>query len=459
VGQRAHCFCVGACDKRIAEVTPSLTTNALEAACEKGKAPGFWSSIAVLSSGAIGVQVISALCSPLLTRLYSPADIGVMGIFNSILMILLLLGTLQYEMAVALPAKQEEARDIAAVAFLCLLAISLISVPALLICKGPLFARLNAEALLSYWWLIPVGLFASGTYQVLNVWSLRVKRHREIAKTNVNQTVMQLVIQLGCGFIGAGFVGLLSGAVAGRFTGIFRLAKSAIANDKIWTPRPSAQSMTATMRSYVEFPLYSCPGALLRLGVIQFTPLFLAGRYSLLQAGFFALQERLIMVPLTTLGSSVASVFYVEAAELYLTNPARLHALFRATVKRLLIIGSAPTGILLVFGAELFGVVFGERWREAGRYAQILALPGLARFVCGPVFRCLTIIGHQKVQLLCDFIGLVLLGGGFYYCDISELGPVTAVMVFGVSTSATYILAHVCAEVYLRRIALKGAAH
>jgi O-antigen/teichoic acid export membrane protein len=185
--------------------------------------------------------------------------------------------------------------------------------------------------------------------------------------------------------------------------------------------------------------------------------LFLAGRYSLLQAGFFALQERLVMVPLTTLGSSVASVFYVEAAELYVTSPAQLHALFRATVKRLLIFGSAPTGILLVFGPELFGLVFGERWREAGKYAQILALPGLARFVSGPVFRCLTIIRHQKVQLLCDLTGLVLLAAGFYYCDISGLGAVTAVIVFGVSTSATYILALVCAEVYLRRLSRKGA--
>ena len=433
-------------------MTPSLTTNPAKA-CEKTKVTGFWSSVAVLCSGAIGVQLISALCSPLLTRLYSPADMGVLGVFNSILMILMLLGTLQFEMAVALPAKPEEARDVAGVAFLCLLATSLISVPVFLVFKGPLFARLNAEALLSYWWLIPVGLFASGLYQVLNVWSLRVKRHREIAKTNVNQTLVQLVIQLGCGFFGTGFVGLLSGAVAGRFTGIFRLAKSMIANDKIWTPRPSPRSLIATMRRYAEFPLYSCPGALLRLGVIQFTPLFLAGRYSLLQAGFFALQERLIMVPLTTLGSSVASVFYVEAAELYATNPAKLHTLFRATVKRLLILGAAPACLLLVFGPELFGFVFGERWRDAGRYAQILALPGLARFVSGPVFRCLTIIGHQKVQLLCDFIGFGLLAGGFYYCHVSQRDAWWAVLVFGVSTTVNYILALCCAEVFLRRIA------
>jgi O-antigen/teichoic acid export membrane protein len=440
-------------------MTSSVRTDESKTFAKSSQPGGFWSSVAVLCSGAIGVQILAALCSPLLTRLYSPADMGVLGVFNSILMILLLLGTLQYEMAVALPAKREDARDTAAAAFLCLFTTCLLLAPALLVFKAPLFARLNAEALVPYWWLIPVGLFASGLYQVLNVWSLRVKRHREIAKTNVSQTVIQLVIQLALGFSGTGFVGLLSGAVVGRFTGIFALAKAIVTNDKIWTPRPSMRGIVEAMRSYSEFPLYSCPGALLRLGVIQFTPLFLAGRYSLLQAGLFALQERLIMVPLTTLGSSVASVFYVEAAELYAKSPTRLHALFRSTVKRLLIIGSAPAGILLVFGPQLFGLVFGERWREAGRYAQILALPGLARFVSGPVFRCLTIIRHQKVQLLCDFIGFILLVVGFYYCHISELEAVTAVMIFGVSTSATYILALVCADVYLRRIALNGAGN
>jgi O-antigen/teichoic acid export membrane protein len=355
-------------------------------------------------------------------------------------------------MAVALPSKQEEARDIAIVAFLSLSIVAFLTVPLLLFFKSPLFARLNAEALLPFWWFIPVGLFASGTYQVLNVWNLRIKRHREIAKTNVSQTLVQLAIQLGCGFLKTGFIGLLSGALIGRFAGIFRLGTLTATNDAVWTPPPTRKSLLAVMRRYREFPFYSCPGALLRLGVIQFTPLFLAGKYSLLHAGLFALQERLIMVPLTTLGNAVASVFYVEAAELYAKEPTRLHQLFRSTVKRLLLFGSFPALVLLALGPQLFHLLFGQQWTEAGRFAQILALPGLARFVSGPVFRCLTIIGHQKVQLICDSIGFALLVGGFLLCHIFGADAIWAITVFGISTSATYLVALVAAEFYLSRL-------
>jgi O-antigen/teichoic acid export membrane protein len=433
-------------------MTTLITADTSKEHCESGKRAGFWSSVAVLSSGAIGVQIISAVCSPLLTRLYSPADMGVLGVFNSMLMILLLAGTLQYEMAIPLPADQEKARDLALLSFACLLIVTAVSIPLLMLFKGELFAKLNAEALLQFWWLMPVGLLASGTYQIVNVWSLRLKRHREIAATNVNQTVVQLALQLGCGFLQTGFVGLLSGSVTGRFAGILRLGKIIIRKDRFLASLPSTKTVFQVMRRYCEFPFYSCPGALLRLGVIQFTPLFLAGRYSLLQAGFFALQERLIMVPLTTLGSSVASVFYVEASELYAKDPAALHRLFRATVRRLLIFGAAPSAILLMFGPQLFALVFGERWTEAGKYAQVLAFPGLTRFVSGPVFRCLTILGHQKVQLMCDIAGFCLLSSGFYACHVLQFEALSAVIVFGISTSVTYILALLLAEVYLRKI-------
>ncbi|MFX4236614.1 translocase, partial [Aliarcobacter butzleri] len=51
----------------------------------------------------------------------------------------------------------------------------------------------------------------------------------------------------------------------------------------------------------------------------------------------------------------------------------------------LLGIGIIPTFILISFGQEIFAFAFGEAWREAGIYAQILAPLALLRLISAPL--------------------------------------------------------------------------
>lgn len=86
----------------------------------------------------------------------------------------------------------------------------------------------------------------------------------------------------------------------------------------------------------------------------------------------------------------------------------------------LLALGVVPAAALMMFGAEIFSVVFGEEWTQAGQFAELLSVGFLARFVVSPVSQLLTIIERQDLQLVWDVLRLLLLLGALltpYYLD------------------------------------------
>ena len=78
----------------------------------------FAKGVAVLAGGAALGQAITVLVSPILTRLYSPEDFGVFGVYASILGIVTVIASLRYEYALPFPEDGETAANILALCFL-----------------------------------------------------------------------------------------------------------------------------------------------------------------------------------------------------------------------------------------------------------------------------------------------------------------------------------------------------
>lgn len=77
----------------------------------------FVRNVAVLAGGTAAGQAIVVLASPVLTRLYTPEDFGVLAVYASLLCVLSTVATLRYELAIPLPKRDEDA---AALVVLCL---------------------------------------------------------------------------------------------------------------------------------------------------------------------------------------------------------------------------------------------------------------------------------------------------------------------------------------------------
>jgi O-antigen/teichoic acid export membrane protein len=95
----------------VLDVQPIKSARSLRNELSVRFKPGaFLRNVTIVSSGTAISQGISVVTAPLLTRLYSPADFGILGFYLSVVPILTIISTLQYSQAIVLPREERKAK-------------------------------------------------------------------------------------------------------------------------------------------------------------------------------------------------------------------------------------------------------------------------------------------------------------------------------------------------------------
>jgi O-antigen/teichoic acid export membrane protein len=368
---------------------------------------GNWAkSIALLAGGTALGQVLSIAASPFLTRLYSPEDFGILSLYVSFLGIISVVAGLRYELAIPLPKTDEDARKLLVLSLLFVgMTSSLVLV--LTVWLGPFLVRLTyMNALAPYLWLLPFGLLLVGSYQSFNYWAVREKAFGRIARTKMSQSLGAVLTQLSLGLLEFRPLGLLAGQLVGQAAGITTLSQSFFSRTtKI---DYGLSSLKAVALRYKNFPLYSAGSGLLNSAGLFLPALLLTPLYGPLIAGWLALGDRIIKLPLNLVGQSVAQVYLSEASSLARDNAPRLLSLFRKASKQLLLLGCLliiPAGIL---APGLFALVFGESWRGAGVYVRLMIPFYILQLVVNPLSQTLNVLEKQAIQTLLDGLRVLL---------------------------------------------------
>ena len=102
----------------------------------------------VLGTGA--AQLMTVLSQPIVTRLYTPSDFGILSVATSILSVLISITCLRYEFAIPLPADNVEAANIVGLSLIVNVGMSLLTVVAVLLFGDAVLGLFHAEALRPY---------------------------------------------------------------------------------------------------------------------------------------------------------------------------------------------------------------------------------------------------------------------------------------------------------------------
>jgi O-antigen/teichoic acid export membrane protein len=191
-----------------------------------------------------------------------------------------------------------------------------------------------------------------------------------VARTKLSQGIGQVATQLGCGLAGLGAPGLLVGDVVGRVAGGGGLGLAALRD------RPFAHAGRSTLAAaaarYRRFPLITTWSGLLNVGSLQLPSIMFSAFFGAAAAGLYALSYKMLVLPTMLLGQSVAQVFLSRAAAAA-REPAELRQLTERTALVLFGVGLPLFAVVALGGPEIFRTVMGQRWEQAGRYAQVLA--------------------------------------------------------------------------------------
>jgi O-antigen/teichoic acid export membrane protein len=399
-------------------------------------------------AGSIAGQGLVILSYPLLTRLYDPAELGLLTVFTSVVGMLSVISTASLEAAIPIPPDDGEAADVAWSALTVVFGTTLLTAVVGLFAASPLAHLLGVPALAQYWWLVALTVLAIGTYLVLSEWMVRDRTYGALGRRNLLQGVGQTATQIGLGLAGVRPLGLLLGLAVSRLVALGGLMSS---NGLLRQRRPSLAGMRSALRRFRRFPLLAAPSSLINSAGLEVPLLLVSALYGDARAGLLGLTVRVFSGPTAIIGQAVSQVYTGETSAAIRQPGDALGKLLRGAVLRLLLLGAGPVLLVVVAGPWLFGLIFGPTWTEAGEYARFLAVAYLAQFAVTPVSSTLFLLERQGHELVWGCIRFVLTAGGMAACGLLGVPVLTAVIVLAVghvlSYAALYILCLHAADV------------
>ena len=366
-----------------------------------GPRSGAARQVLTLMSGTGLAQLIPIAISPLLTRLYAPADFGVAALYASVSAVLIIIGSARYELALLLPRIEAEGLDLLALALGVNVVVSLLTL-LLVLALGTTFAQWLGSPTLGPWLLLmPLSVVFSGLINALTLWSNRSSAYRLISTSRVLQSAAAAVAMLALGQVHGqvhgGPQGLLIGAVLGQAVGAAVLLGPFW---RRWGARLCAvrwRGARAQALRYREFPAVNLPHALLDALQASGVIALIGGLFGPGLLGLYSLGNRVLRTPMATVGSAVAQVFQKRVADA-LHYGGNVRALVIGVLKRLGLVALLMIPVLALAPA-LFAFVFGEAWREAGVYSQILGPWMLLNFLLSPLSQLPLLLGRQARAL------------------------------------------------------------
>ena len=403
----------------------------------RARGSGFLRSFLTLLTGTALSQAIPIVASPILTRMYGPAEFGIFGLYYSILLVASVVAMGSYELAILLPADDADARRVAWLATGIAGAVSLVGVVVALVWSRQLAALVGAPSLAPWLLLLPANIFLTSLYQVCSGWVVRRQHFRQLSMSRVSQSGVSVVVSLVLGLAGYTSAGLIAGLFVATTVTVLVLGWQVYRDDPAaW--RACRTGLSGVLHRYREFPQFSLPATLVNTVANQL-PTFLFSRlFGAAVTGLYSFTNRILNLPVTLLATSVRDVFRQRASADF-AREGNCRAVYLRTMAVLAALAIGPALVLLLFGPVLFALVFGEEWRTAGEYARILAVLLFFRFIASPLSHVFIVADGQRLNLVWQ-VGLAVVSVVTLVVGATTGGVTGALLAYSIGFSAMYAL-------------------
>lgn len=358
-------------------------------------APSFATDVFKLVTGTTFAQAIAIIASPILTRLYGPESFGFLAIFISITSIIGVIACMRYELAIMLPKADDKAANLLALCLLCVATVSGLAMLILYLINDALLSLLRTPGLAPYLILVPPFVFINGIFLALNYWNSRTRHFGRLSVAQISSSLATTSTQIGAGLGGNATGGSLIGA---NLVGVS--ISTAVLGAQIWRDDHSIlhrsiswRGMVEVLKRYKKFPLVDSSSALLNAASWQLPAFLLAAFFSPEIVGYYALGFRVLQFPMSLIGGSIAQVFFQRASNA--NSDGTLPLFVENVFHSLVAIGIFPILTVTIVGPELFAVIFGDSWIEAGLYAQILSIWAFVWFISSPLSTIRAVLEKQ----------------------------------------------------------------
>ena len=365
----------------------------------------FVKSVTILVTGTILSQLVVFLLSPIISRLYTPEDNADFAIFIRIVIFISTIVTARFESALVLPKKDEHAFSLYQLLILLIKYGFIISLPIsfLIVFFFELSSNLDFVIV-----SVPFGFLLLAIMNIGNNLAIRFGEFKEISRIRMLNSISMNCANILFGWAGLAFKGLIFGYIISValpsiwFTRKFRLLSSKF----IDFSNPKRKYVIG--RKYLEFPKVMLPHALIDISREMLIVFFILLYFDKNTLGSYDFSFKMLKLPLSVLGAAIGQVYFQNIAKKHNNGESLMYITF-TTMRNLFLFSIVPFGLLFFIGDDLFAFVFGENWRQAGEYSQIMAPWLMLNLIVSPISQLPMVLGKLKFFFWIGLVGSILL--------------------------------------------------
>lgn len=389
-----------------------------------------------MTSGSLIAQAITILVSPVLTRLFSPEELGVYAL---VLTAESLFGGIicgRYDVAIVSELEEEDIFPI--IKLSAIISVILSSIAAII--YGYKYF-ISQESQQNYTYAV-IFLFlllsVNGLLRILESYNNRHREYKVMTSVYIYRTTVQNLGSVILGLLKFSVLGLLISHTFGMLVGLNKQAKTLKASfGKI--KATTKKDLIRVMKKHYKQPVFSVPAVFANRFSYSSINLFIESLFGLNILGFYSISYKVLGLPLTVMSTNIAKIFFKDASLEY-QKKGNFKKSFRRTSIFLLIL-SIPLFLGMYFVVPpLFKVIFGSGWEVAGSYVKILAPMFVFRFIVNTIAYGLQVAGKQNLELLLQTLFIIASVVSFLLTKSLNLTVEEYLRIIAATFSVVYII-------------------
>lgn len=391
----------------------------------------------VAGGAAIGQFLIIA-ASPILTRMYAPADFGLFGVYVSVVSVIGAVAAFRYDVASSV-VKSERCSSMLFLLSLALIGlVSFVSFPLLVGWQFSIYS-VSGE-LLIFPLLCALSVFSFGLFQAVSYLTVRRMNFRSVGYARAFQSGGGALAQLALGLAGGGWYGLALGYLSGLILSLSFLFSKLGGSLKLKDVLKYRRRLRCVAVRHCDYAIKSAPAALIGTAGLFAPNILFSALYGTSVAGAYVLAQRVVVLPMHFIGMAVAQVYLSKLAGAYNEKDPKFYGYVKSASVRLFVVGLLPAVLLSGFGSELFGFVFGYQWKVSGIYSSFLVWAFLLQLVSSPLSTVFVIAGKQATQFFWELGRAVAVVCSVFFSSFLGLDALFAVFVFSLVLAVSYLI-------------------
>lgn len=387
----------------------------------------FVKDTAILTSGIIVAQFVPLVAYPLLSRIYTPADFGILSVLTSITAILAIIASFNYENAVLITKTSRLGAELIMVTqYLALLFLCVTSIFTLPF-NHQIAAILNAPQIADWLWTCPICAYCIVLFNCYNEWCVKQAQFKSLS---LNKIINGGALPLGkIIFTFAKSSGLIIGELFGHIVTGLSCVIRVFRSDKVFFSKPSALHMRYLLKRYIDCPKYVLPSRLFNKIGLEVPIFLIMSYYSAEELGYYSMAATLLVLPTKVIGKAITDTFRQKANEM-VKQSGNCSKFYKKVFFTLLFFSVICFSVIYAVAPELFSFVLGEKWTASGHYSRILCFASAISLITD--FGSALYYIKERMD--------ILLGWQILYFALTSISMLVGVFVFGDIISTLWCL-------------------